>query len=257
MGSGWIRAGAAGLVFVAAGAALAQEPPLAPIEVETEIADALPEAAAEEAAPELNPDEMASQLNARQRIEQTYTLTRTLNGEVVEVDRRTVIFNPGDPVRPTEAGVTAVEELLAAFNNELLTRTEAFEEARLDFIAADVNRDGVLSEDEFVAMVDNWRSISERRLVTGDEESARERQYRAFIEELDPETAREDAAALARSKFAFMAGASQTLTREDYIREYLLDFDSMDVNGDGFLRGRELMMFRALNRGETLTSAAP
>lgn len=256
MGLGWIRGCAAGLAFTGAGAA-AQEPPPAPIEIETEIETTLPDAAAEEAAPEINPDEMASQLNARQRIEQTYTLTRTLNGEVVEVDRRTVIFNPGDPSRPTEAGVTAVEELLAAFNNELLTRTEAFEEARLDFIAADVNRDGVLSEDEFVTMVENWRALSTRRLLAGDEESARERQYRAFIEELDPEGAREDAAALARRKFAFMAGASQTLTREDYIREYLLDFDSMDVNGDGFLRGHELMMFRALNRGETLAETAP
>ena len=49
-----------------------------------------------------------------------------------------------------------------------------------------------------------------------------------------------------------MAGAADAMTLQDYIREYLLDFDSMDENQDTVLTGDELMRFRALNRGETL-----
>ncbi len=64
--------------------------------------------------------------------------------------------------------------------------------------------------------------------------------------------ARQQTHAYAKQKFAFMAGAAQTLSLEDYIREYLLDFDAMDVNDDMILTGEELMRFRALNRGETL-----
>lgn len=207
-----------------------------------------------EPAPEINPDEMADSLNARQQIQQSFTFTRTINGEVVETDKRTITYSRTDPIRPTEGGKTPLQELQEAFNKEVLTRTEAFEEARLDFITADVNRDGVMTADEFVGLVMTWRENDARVAAASDEETARQRQYRAFIEEIDPEGAAMTIQQAARQKFDFMSGASDTMTREDYIREYLLDFDSMDHDNSMILRGDELMMFRALNRGETLAT---
>ncbi|MEE2689943.1 MAG: hypothetical protein VX640_00250 [Pseudomonadota bacterium] len=214
-------------------------------------------AAPEQAAPaEPNPDEMAAELNARQQIKQTFTITRTINGEVVETDKRTVTYSRDDPARPSEAGASVVEQLISAFNNEVLTRAEAFEEAKLDFVIADVDRDEFMSRDEFIGLVENWRRNAARKAEPDDEETARERQYRAFIEELNPQAAAQNSAEQASRKFAFMAGASPVISREDYIREYLLDFDSMDADGDSILRGEQLVMFRALNRGERLEPRA-
>lgn len=201
---------------------------------------------------EINPDEMADQLNKRQQLQQTVIFTRTINGEVVGEEKRTVTYSRGDPVRPSEAGGSAIEELRAAFDREVLTRSEAYEEARLDFTAADSDRNGRLTAEEFVTLVLSWRENAARAAAARDEEAARQRQFRAFVEELDPVAAEKRAAEQARAKFAYMAGAAPTIARDDYIREYLLDFDSMDQNGDMILQGEELMMFRALNRGETL-----
>lgn len=208
----------------------------------------------DDASPEIDADNMADSLNAGQQIRQSFTFTRTINGEVVETDKRTITYSRTDPVRPTESGKTPLQELQEAFNREVLTRTEAFEEAKLDFVTADVNHDNVMTADEFVGLVMTWRETNARTAPATDQEIARQRQYQAFIEEIDPEGAAMDAEQAARQKYDFMSGASETMTREDYIREYLLDFDSMDHDNSMILRGDELMMFRALNRGETLTT---
>lgn len=200
-----------------------------------------------------NPDEMADQLNAQQQLKQSFTVTRTINGQVVESEKRTVTYSRGQPYRETEAGQSAIEALKAAFDREVLTRTEAFEEAKLDFTQGDKNNDGALSEAEFVTLAGEWRASEARQVAASDEESARQRQYRAFIEGLDPMATQEELAARAKEKFMFMAGAAGALSREDYIREYLLDFDSMDRDRDMLLRSNELMEFRAANRGESVT----
>jgi hypothetical protein len=117
----------------------------------------------------------------------------------------------------------------------------------------------MLTADEFALLVETWRESGTREAdapPAEDEETARQRQYRAFIEEIDPEGAKQEAMARARRKFMYMAGAATSLSREDYLREYLLDFDSMDADGDTILNGEELMMFRAVNRGETLSTQA-
>ena len=203
----------------------------------------------EESAP-VNPDEMADMLNSQQQLKQTYTLKRTINGEVVESERRTVTFDRNKPYRETEAGTTTVEALKAAFDGELLTRIEAFEEAKLDFTVADVDRDQIMSQDEFVRLVDTWRQNDARTADAPTKEIARQRQYDAFLSEISPQAAESQSDQYAREKFAFMAGAAETISREVYIREYLLDFDTMDANKDTLLRSDELMRFRALNRGE-------
>lgn len=248
----WLSA--AILVHAAAGASA--QAPLTPVD------EASPETAATaEAAPEApaepNPDEMADLLNSRQQIQQSFSFTRTIDGEVVETDRKTVTFSRDDPVRPTEAGETPLETLKAAFDREVLTRTEAFEEAKLDFLVADRNRDNMMTSEEFAVLVDTWRESGTRDAAAppaADEETARQRQYRAFIEEIDPEGAKQEAMERARLKFRYMAGAAASLSREDYLREYLLDFDSMDADGDSILKGEELMIFRAVTRGETLST---
>lgn len=200
----------------------------------------------------VDPDNMADQLNARQQVRQSFTFTRTVNGEVVEQKQEEIAYSRSDPVRSTEAKMSAFDALKAKFDREVLTRTEAFEEAKLDFVVADADRDGKMVEAEFLRLVKTWR---DDRDDTPGAESARERQYRAFLEEIGADGAAEapDAAdAKARQKFAFMAGAAQAVGREDFIREYLVEFDAMDANGDMLLRGDELLKFRALNRGDAL-----
>jgi len=199
---------------------------------------------------EVNPDEMADQLNARQQLQQTYTLKRTIDGEVVQTEKRTVTFSRETPYRETEAGQTTLEALKATFDGELLTRMEAFEEAKLDFTIADIDRDGRMTADEFANLIESQRQIEARQAEAPTREIERQRRYEDFLEEISPDAAKLQDGALARKKFAFMTGSASALTLEDYIREYLLDFDAMDADKDTLLNGDELLRFRALNRGE-------
>ncbi|MGE0409674.1 MAG: hypothetical protein AB7P23_10505 [Amphiplicatus sp.] len=204
---------------------------------------------------DINPDESASWLNAQQKLKQTYTITRTINGEIVETQKRTIIYDPADPTRPTEAGSSPLEELKAAFDREALTRTEAYEEAKLDFITADIDRNNLVNADEFVRLAKSWQD-EPRMALASDEETARQRQYRAFVDSLDPQAAAAETEAQARAKFASIAGPPGTLSRDAYIRAYLLDFDMADADKNMILRGDELLAFRAANRGERLATTA-
>ncbi len=223
-------------------------------ENETEEAPAATEEAETE---EPGTDDIADQLNSRQQLQQTFTLERTIDGKVVETTKKTVTLTPGAPYRPTEAGETTLQQVQSAFDSEVLTRVEAFEEAKLDFTVADTDRDGRMTADEFKALVDGWRQTGARDADAPTEEIARERQYKALLEAIDPEAAKAEHAAYAEAKFAFISGAQEAIAREDYIREYLLDFDTMDENDDTLLQGDELMRFRAAVRGETLESPTP
>ena len=202
-----------------------------------------------------NPDESADLLNSRQQLQQNFTLERTINGEVVESEKRTVTFSRGEPYRATEADRESITEVLRSeFDGKLLTRNEAFEEAKIDFIIADTDRNGAIDADEFAALVASWADNNARDAEAPTEDIARQRRYDAFLSEIggddvDVELKRD---LMAKQKFAFMAGAAQTLSREDYIREYLLDFDTMDTDNDGQLKDEELRRFRAVSRGERL-----
>lgn len=218
-------------------------------EIET---DTPADAAEDENAEELNPDESADMLNSRQQLQQTFTLKRSINGEVVETTKKTVTLTPGVPYRPTEAGETTMQQVRAAFDSEVLTRVEAFEEAKLDFTIADSDRDGRMTASEFAILVDSWRETNARMAEAPNEEVARQRQYEALLATIDPDAAEQQNKAYAKAKFAFISGASEDISREDYIREYLLDFDTMDSDNNALLKGGELMRFRAANRGETV-----
>ena len=198
-----------------------------------------------------NTDEMADQLNARQQLQQTFTLERRINGEVVERSKRTVTYDRSMPYRETEAGQSTVESLKSAFDRELLTRAEALEEAQLDFTVADADRSGSITPSEYATLVKNWRENEERTVSPRSAEEARQRKYDAFISELDPDTAQAEIDAFAAKKFTALAGESEAINRDDYIRGYLRAFDSMDEDGDTLLKGNELKRFRAANRGET------
>ncbi len=215
--------------------------------VETEAEDG----GAEEAE-EPNADELADLLNSQQQLQQTFTLKRTINGEVVETKQTTVTLSPGDPYRPTEAGQSTLQQVEAAFDSEVLTRVEAFEEAKLDFTIADSDRDERMTSEEFANLVNSWRETGAREADAPSEDIAREREYQALLEVIDPEAARKETASYAKAKFSFISGAQESISREDYIREYLLDFDTMDANEDTLLKGEELMRFRSANRGEAL-----
>ncbi|MBY0420988.1 MAG: hypothetical protein K2Q06_01710 [Parvularculaceae bacterium] len=201
-----------------------------------------PATATEPATP--NPDEMASTLNKQQTVRETYTLTRTIDGKVVETTQRSIVTDPGAPDLPSEASASAVERLKEQFANEALTRTDAYEEAKLDFAAADALRRGRIGEDDFVALVEDWRQGA----VEGDD--AGRRRMQAFTQGLDKATVE----AAARAKFRLMAGSETTLTRKQYVRETMIDFDAVDANKDRFLRGEELMKFRAVTTGASIAS---
>ncbi|MCA8889930.1 MAG: hypothetical protein KDA46_13935 [Parvularculaceae bacterium] len=209
-------------------------------------------AAQDQGAQSVNEDNIAASLNARQSLEQTVTLKRTINGEVIETKKETVTYKSSDPMRQTEAGQSALERVKASFDSELLTRAEALEEAKLDFVLADQDRNSKMSQDEFVALVLNWREMDTRKAISKNEELGRQQRYIEFIEDIDPQSANLKTMANARSKFAFMAGAAPTLSQRDYLREVMLDFDSMDKDGDGLLRGDELVAYRAANRGQAI-----
>ena len=202
---------------------------------------------AEQSSDEADDDNIAAQLNAAQTINRTYTLTRSINGEVVETDARTVTIDgkTADEI-PTLASITA------AFDGEVLTRTEAFEEAKTDFALADANQDNFLSSDEFANLVVSWRNSKRHyRPTPTSEEAQRDQRIRAFLDEIDPMAQTMTAMARARDKFRFMAGVAPALSQKDYISEVLVDFDAMDQNGDLILKDTELARFRAANCGET------
>lgn len=210
-------------------------------------AEAPPTPAADEASaetPALNPDEMADLLNSQQQIKQDVTLTRTVNGEVVETKKETVIYSKGDQLRDSEAGLSPLERLKEAFDSEALTRKEALEEARLDFVVADQNRDEAVTADEFVFLVKGWENAE----ITGSG-------HGRFVDpyfHVDQETADAEHEAQARAKFTAMAGADLTLSRKAFTRKVIEEFEEHDANKDDLLQGDELLNFRASVRGEPI-----
>jgi Ca2+-binding EF-hand superfamily protein len=147
-------------------------------------------------------------------------------------------------LRGSEAALSPIERLKAEFASGALTRKEAFEEAKLDFVIADLNRDGKMDESEFVFLVNGWQDAT----VSG---SGRSR----FVDptpHADEAAAKADYEQQARAKFSFIAGGSATVSRKDYMREVLIDFDALDKSGDGVLTADELLNFRIANRGESI-----
>lgn len=199
---------------------------------EDEMADADHEAGEPDA------DNMADALNARQQLEQTYTLKRSINGELVETQQRTITLDPDDPIRATEVGDTAVERLRQAFDGEALTRAEALAEARLDFTNADVDRNGALTREEF-------GDLLILRQANGAFAGAVNNPYPS-----DKEARQATEEGL--RKFDFIAGAQRVIDRSQFIQEYLVDFDAMDQNDDSVLMDDELIRFRAMTEGRPL-----
>lgn len=203
------------------------------------------EAAAETSA--VNPDEMADLLNSQQQIKQGVTLTRTVNGQVVETKKETVTYSKDDQLRDSEAGLSPLERLKEKFDSEALTRKEALEEARLDFVVADQNRDDAVSADEFVFLVKGWESAE----ITGSG-------HGRFVDpyfHVDQQTADVEHEAQARAKFTAMAGADLTLSRKAFARKVTEEFDKYDADKDSLLLGDELLNFRASVRGEPIVGS--
>lgn len=197
---------------------------------------------------EVDEDAITRELNANTRLDRSFTLRRRVNGELVETTKRTVALPRG----ATDNDTAPSERALAAYDDEVLSRVEALEEAKNDFTAADTNKDGLMSKAEFEALAKTWRAKARREeSAESQEHLAREERREAFLAELKRETDDTRPHTDAARKFAFLAGMSQTISREDYVREYMLDFDSVDENKDMILKGDELKQFRALNRGET------
>jgi len=175
----------------------------------------------------------ADQLNAQQTIEQTFTVTRKINGEVVEVKKVVAPNIDGSPVFETEAGGSIADLVEAQVDREVLTRREILAEADIEFTLIDKNNDQQLVLDEFLSL------LSVRR---------EDPNYQAFIVDENDE-AYEALEKGFKDKFSFFVGMGTMLSRRAYIVEVLRDFDSMDVNGDYILRDRELKNFRLISVG--------
>lgn len=236
---------AAALALTAFGwsAADAQAPDAAAPDATNEVVDA--PATAE---PVMNEDEMADYLNAQQQISQDVTLTRTVNGEVIETQKETVVYTKDDPLRDSEAGTSPLERLKAQFDSQVLTRKEAIDEARLDFVVADLDRNDAMNAAEFVFLVKGWEEAEIAGAGSG-----------RFVEpyfHVDQESAAEEHAELARAKFAGMAGEVGAVSRKKFVRMAVEEFEEHDLDKDDLLRGDELLNFRASIRGEPVTATA-
>jgi hypothetical protein len=228
-----LTAGLAAMIVVAA--ASAQEP------TATDLA-ATPAAAETPATP--NPDEMADSLNKQQKLEQTYTLTRTVDGKVVETTQKTVVYSKDDPIRETEAGLSPVERLKAELDDASLTRSEAVADTKLDFTIADKDRNNRVTADEDAGLVREW--LNAGRVDAGAETA----EPVALLE------AGEDAGTLdaAKAKFVSFSGTEPDLTRRGYTRFVVREFDAADADKNRVLEGAELAAFKAALRGETSAS---
>lgn len=195
---------------------------------------------------EINADESADHLNSLQQLEQTYTLTRKINGTVESTEKKTVVFSRGEPVKTTEAGESQREKLAAAFDGEVLTRKEAFEEAKLYFTLADRDRNGQMTTDEFIVLAAIWRENN------ADENAATDIDDPHYAQSEPHSDTQKPIDVSARRKFSFMAGAATSIDQKKYISEYLVDFDAMDANSDMLLKDDEISNFRAENRGDTV-----
>lgn len=232
---------------LASGAAQAQgttEVPAAPIPVEAAsppapLDEAVPPAPAEAA---INEDEMADLLNSRQQIKQGVTLTKTVDGKVIESKKETIVYSKDDPLRTTEAGVSPLERLKAEFDSETLTRREALDEAKLDFVIADLDRDNAMTADEFTFLVKGWQDAE----ISG----AGRGRFVDPVFHLDQAEADAEHAAQARTKFAAMAGVDPTLSKKAFTRKIVEEFEEHDLDDDELLTGDELLAFRASVRGE-------
>lgn len=181
----------------------------------------------------------ASELNARQRIKQTVTVRRSLNGAAIEKKSIDVPENLDLPTHPTEAGTSLSQIVRDQVDREVLTRREVLSEANLDFILADTDNDRTITGLEFSNLWTIRREDENYREVLTDENG-----------DPYPEEAYQLRVASAMGKkFRLMAGMQSGLNRKEYITEVLRDFDSMDANGDYILRDLELLNFRRISVG--------
>lgn len=211
--------------------------PLAPLP-----AEAPPEG--EAAAPAINEDEMADFLNSQQQIKQDVTLTRTIDGKIVETKKETIVYSKDDPLRGSEAARSPIENLLAAFSSQAITKKEALDEANLDFVIADQNRDNKVSIEEFAFLVKGWEDAEIAGSGSG-----------RFVDpyfHVDRETAAAEHAEQARAKFMAMSGDGAPLGKKAFTRRIAEEFEEHDADKDGLLRAEELLNFRASVRGEPI-----
>ncbi len=195
-------------------------------------------------APAINEDEMADLLNSQQQIKQDVTLTRTVDGKVVETKKETIVYSKDDPLRGSEAGLSPLEKLVAEFASQAITRKEALDEAKLDFVLADLDRDGAMTSDEFVYLVKGWEDAE----ITGSGSGR-------FVEpyfHVDAQSAAAEHAEQARAKFTAMAGVGPALSKKAFTRRVIAEFEQYDANKDDLLQGDELLNFRASVRGEPI-----
>lgn len=216
----------------------------APVAIETATPTEVPPAIAPLNAT-VNEDEMADFLNSQQQIKQGVTLTKSVDGKVVETKTETIIYSKDDPIRGSEAGMSPLERLKAEFDSESLTRREALEEAKLDFVIADLDRNEMVDADEFVFLVKGWQDAE----ISG----AGRGRFVDPVFHVDESEAEAEHASQARAKFAVMAGADLGLTKKAFTRKVIEVFEVHDVNNDELLQGDELLAFRAAVRGENVT----
>ena len=186
---------------------------------------------------ETGADNIADSLNAKQDIKQTMTVTKTVNGEVVETQTVEVPNDPKFAKMPTEAGVTKTQAVLSQAEREILTRTEAAEEAKVDFTLADKDNDGKMTLAEY-------EGLFVARTIDPN--------YKPVLAEFKTEDGKDsplitgDHAQVLSDRYHLMSGVDGSVNQSVFLKTFMNDFDLSDRDQSATLTGDELVTFRSL-----------
>lgn len=227
------------------GTAYAQSQSTEPASNDSPVATTNTDESIDEPSPVDDPDndDFANELTKRHQLQQTFTVRRRVNGKIVETTEQSISLENAGPLNPTEAGTTLEQQLKASFDQQALTRQEAFDEATLNFSLGDINSDGLLTETEFARLLDVM-AADFQQTATQNDDTADERRRR-FIQELTGE--QEDVTKLSYSELVSSPSADQVTepNKVNFRLLYLKLFDGADQNTDGILMDKELSNFRS------------
>lgn len=185
-------------------------------------------------------DAAANELTRRHNLEQSFTVRRTVDGKVFETIEETVSLDGTTPTLPTEAAGTIEQRLKNSFDRLALTRPEALDEARLNFALGDVDRDGRMSEAEFVRLLD---LIQSNGFGAGDPMGLSGEAGRV-------DDAGADTPALSFADFLDLKSgpdgvpATPLVDEQAFALGFLRQFDAADDDANAVLSGDELRRFR-------------
>ena len=146
---------------------------------------------------------------------------------------------PQEPAPQTAANVSKTKEILDAA--QVMTRDEAKLFAESEFKRADLDRDGTVDKDEFIAY-----ATIRAPLKTTEPSAAAESTAEAAAPAGDDAQAVAEAPATAEEEFAQISKDDEKISQNELAEVRVAQFDAADVNADEALDTEERMQFAAL-----------